>query len=171
MSSHPGSTIEDAIELSLYLKDLGLNPEQVQDFYPTPGTASTVMYYTGINPLDGKKVYAPDDYREKLMQRALLQYKKPENRNLVREALKLANREDLIGFEGGCLVKPDMRVGSEFYEKNLKNQPKKQDKFSKNTKNKSQAKKNLSKNLQNKKGGKTLKNNHSPAQKSKFKKK
>ena len=116
MSSHPGSTVCDAVELSLYLKDLGLNPEQVQDFYPTPGTASTVMYYTGINPLDGKEVYCPTDYREKLMQRALLQYKRPENRNLVREALKLADREDLIGFSSNCLVKPDMRVGSEYYQ-------------------------------------------------------
>lgn len=120
MSSHPGSELEDAVELALYLKDLGLNPEQVQDFYPTPGTASTVMYYTGINPLDMKKVYAPDDYREKLMQRALLQYRRPENRNLVREALTRAGREDLIGFEGSCLVKPDMRVGSEYYVKNVK---------------------------------------------------
>ena len=167
MSSHPGSRIEDAIELSLYLKDLGLNPEQVQDFYPTPGTASTVMYYTGINPLDGKKVYAPDDYREKLMQRALLQYKKPENRNLVREALTLAGREDLIGFEGKCLVKPDMRVGSEYYEKNIKNQPKKPQKSQKNA----QPKKNLTKKSSAKNGGKGGKNNHSPAQKSKFKKK
>ena len=112
MSSHPGSTLNDAIELSLYLKEQGCNPEQVQDFYPTPGTASTVMYYTGINPLDMKRVYAPDDYREKLMQRALLQYKRPENRNLVREALVKAGREDLIGFGSECLVKPDMRVQS-----------------------------------------------------------
>lgn len=117
MSSHPGSELKDAVELALYLKELGLNPEQVQDFYPTPGTASTVMYYTGINPLDGKRVYAPDDYREKLMQRALLQYRKPENRNLVREALAKAGREDLIGFEGKCLVKPDLRVGSEYFER------------------------------------------------------
>ena len=114
MSSHPGSTLNDAIELSLYLKEQGCNPEQVQDFYPTPGTASTVMYYTGINPLDMKRVYATDDYREKLMQRALLQYKRPENRNLVREALIKAGREDLIGFDEKCLVKPDMRVGSEY---------------------------------------------------------
>ena len=113
MSSHPGSTLNDAVELSLYLKGQGCNPEQVQDFYPTPGTASTVMYYTGINPLDMKKVYAPDDYREKLMQRALLQYKRPENRNLVREALIKAGREDLIGFGPECLVKPDMRVGAQ----------------------------------------------------------
>jgi hypothetical protein len=112
MSSHPGSTLNDAIELSLYLRDQGCNPEQVQDFYPTPGTASTVMYYTGINPLDMKRVYAPDDYREKLMQRALLQYRRPENRNLVREALIKAGRDDLIGFGAECLVKPDMRVPS-----------------------------------------------------------
>ena len=109
MSSHPGSTLNDAIELSLYLRDQGCNPEQVQDFYPTPGTASTVMYYAGINPLDMKKVYAPDDYREKLMQRALLQYKRPENRNLVREALIKAGREDLIGYGKECLVAPDGR--------------------------------------------------------------
>jgi radical SAM superfamily enzyme YgiQ (UPF0313 family) len=112
MSSHPGSTLDDAIELALYLRDMGCNPEQVQDFYPTPGTASTVMYYTGINPLDMKPVYAPDDYREKLMQRALLQYRRPENRNLVREALIKAGREDLIGFGKECLVTPDMRVNS-----------------------------------------------------------
>ena len=111
MSSHPGSTLNDAIELSLYLREVGCNPEQVQDFYPTPGTASTVMYYTGINPLDMKPVYAPDDYREKLMQRALLQYRRPENRNLVREALIKAGREDLIGFGKECLVTPDMRQG------------------------------------------------------------
>ena len=121
MSSHPGSEISDAIALAQYLKSLDLNPEQVQDFYPTPGTASTVMYYTGINPLDMKKVYTPDDYREKLMQRALLQYKRPENWNLVREALTLAQREDLIGFGADCLVKPDMRVGSDYYNKNVKN--------------------------------------------------
>ncbi|MBQ7761411.1 MAG: YgiQ family radical SAM protein [Clostridia bacterium] len=134
MSSHPGSTIEDAIDLALYLKEQGLNPEQVQDFYPTPGTASTVMYYTGINPLDNKKVYVADDYREKLMQRALLQYKKPENRNLVREAVTKAGKEDLIGFDGKCLVKPDLRVGSEYFKaQNQKN--KDNSKKAKNTKN------------------------------------
>ena len=143
MSSHPGSTLNDAIELSLYLKEQGCNPEQVQDFYPTPGTASTVMYYTGINPLDMKKVYATDDYREKLMQRALLQYKRPENRNLVREALIKAGREDLIGFDEKCLVRPDMRVGSEYTRtlekgkserKNTKAQPPKNAKNDKNPK-------------------------------------
>ena len=138
MSSHPGSTLNDAIELSLYLRDQGCNPEQVQDFYPTPGTASTVMYYTGINPLDMKRVYAPDDYREKLMQRALLQYRRPENRNLVREALIKAGREDLIGFDNNCLVKPDMRVGSDYMNnaKNVKQTKKtdsKTDKKGKNT--------------------------------------
>ena len=137
MSSHPGSTLNDAIELSLYLRDQGCNPEQVQDFYPTPGTASTVMYYTGINPLDMKRVYAPDDYREKLMQRALLQYRRPENRNLVREALIKAGREDLIGFDNNCLVKPDMRVGSEYMNsaKNTKPQRKTDAKMTKNGKN------------------------------------
>ena len=137
MSSHPGSTLNDAIELSLYLRDQGCNPEQVQDFYPTPGTASTVMYYTGINPLDMKRVYAPDDYREKLMQRALLQYRRPENRNLVREALIKAGREDLIGFDNNCLVKPDMRVGSEYMNsaKNVKPQRKADAKMTKNGKN------------------------------------
>ena len=137
MSSHPGSTLNDAIELSLYLRDQGCNPEQVQDFYPTPGTASTVMYYTGINPLDMKRVYAPDDYREKLMQRALLQYRRPENRNLVREALIKAGREDLIGFDNNCLVKPDMRVGSDYMNsaKNVKPQRKADAKMTKNGKN------------------------------------
>ncbi len=149
MSSHPGSEMKDAVELALYLKDLGLNPEQVQDFYPTPGTASTVMYYTGINPLNMKRVYAPDDYKEKLMQRALLQYKRPENRNLVREALIRAGREDLIGFEAGCLVRPDMRVGSEYYNNHIKKEgssrvktaPKNAGKKDKNSKNSVKGKK------------------------------
>lgn len=151
MSSHPGSTPCDAVELALYLKDLGLNPEQVQDFYPTPGTASTVMYYTGINPLDGKEVYCPTDYREKLMQRALLQYRRPENRNLVREALILAGREDLIGFGNNCLVKPDMRAGSEYQREtvaNNKNTPKRAP-SKKNSSNDTQKSKSNQKNLKN----------------------
>ena len=86
MSSHPGSTMDDAVELALYTKRIGLSPEQVQDFYPTPGTASTVMYYTGIDPFTGKKIYTPTDYREKQIQRALLQWRRPENRRLIREA-------------------------------------------------------------------------------------
>lgn len=107
MSSHPGSTLNDAIELALCLKRDRYAPEQVQDYYPTPGTASTVMYYTGIDPLTMKKVYVATDYREKQMQRALLQYNRPENASLVREALKKAGREDLIGFGDECLVRPE----------------------------------------------------------------
>lgn len=106
MSSHPGSRLEDAIALSLCLKRDGYSPEQVQDYYPTPGTASTVMYYTGINPLDGKKVYVPTDYHEKQLQRALLQYSRPENAPLVAEALRKAGREDLIGYGSECLIRP-----------------------------------------------------------------
>ncbi len=96
MSSHPGSTLDDAIKLSLYLKENKLNPEQVQDFYPTPGTASTCMFHTGLNPFDMQKVYVPRSYEEKRLQRALLQSYKPENAQLVRKALELAHRTDLI---------------------------------------------------------------------------
>ncbi len=106
MSSHPGTTMQDAVNMALWLKKHKYSPEQVQDFYPTPGTISTVMYYTGINPMNGKEVYVCTDYREKQLQRALLQYSRPENSNLVREALKKAGREDLIGFAPECLVKP-----------------------------------------------------------------
>ena len=106
MSSHPGSTLSDAIELALCLKRHHYAPEQVQDYYPTPGTASTVMYYTGINPLDGKPVYVATDYHEKQLQRALLQYNRPDNAPLVRQALQKAGREDLIGFGAECLVRP-----------------------------------------------------------------
>ena len=105
MSSHPGATMKDAVEMALWLKEWGYSPEQVQDFYPTPGTISTVMYYTGIHPMTGKKVYVTTDYHEKQLQRALLQYSKPENANLVRKALKMAGREDLIGNGKECLVK------------------------------------------------------------------
>ena len=111
MSSHPGTTLADAVEMATWLKKWGYMPEQVQDFYPTPGTISTVMYYTGINPMNGKKVYVPTDYHEKQLQRALLQYSKPENANLVREALKLAGREDLIGNDRECLVRPSFSGG------------------------------------------------------------
>ena len=106
MSSHPGTTMKDAVEMALWLKKWGYSPEQVQDFYPTPGTISTVMYYTGINPMTGKRVYVATDYREKQLQRALLQFSKPDNANLVREALRLAGREDLIGNGPECLVRP-----------------------------------------------------------------
>ncbi len=107
MSSHPGSTLNDAVELALYLKKWHYTPEQVQDFYPTPGTASTVMYYTGIDPLSGKKVYTATDYKEKQLQRALLQYGNPKNAELVREALTKCGREELIGYGPECLVRPE----------------------------------------------------------------
>ncbi|MBQ9806947.1 MAG: YgiQ family radical SAM protein [Clostridia bacterium] len=106
MSSHPGSTLSDAVELALCLKKNGYAPEQVQDYYPTPGTASTVMYYTGINPLTMKPVYVATDYHEKQLQRALLQYNRPQNADLVREALTRAGRTDLIGNGKDCLVRP-----------------------------------------------------------------
>ena len=112
MSSHPGSTLEDALELALCLKRDGYAPEQVQDYYPTPGTASTVMFYTGINPLTMKKVYVATDYHEKQLQRALLQYNRPQNASLVREALTKLGREDLIGFGTECLVKPEKSQGA-----------------------------------------------------------
>ncbi len=106
MSSHPGSTLEDAIELALYLKRGGHMPEQVQDFYPTPGTLSTAMYHTGLDPRTMKPVYVPKTPLEKAMQRALLQWGKKENRALVIRALHEAGREDLIGFSKDCLIRP-----------------------------------------------------------------
>jgi len=106
ISSHPGSDMKAAVELAEYLKNLGYMPEQVQDFYPTPGTLSTCMFYTGLDPRDMKKVYVPRSPREKAMQRALLQYGKKENYDLVYEALKLAGREDLIGYGKNCLIRP-----------------------------------------------------------------
>ena len=111
MSSHPGTTMNDAVEMALWLKKWGYMPEQVQDFYPTPGTISTVMYYTGIHPMTGKSVKVTTDYREKQLQRALLQYSKPENANLVREALALCGRADLIGNGPECLVRPAFGKG------------------------------------------------------------
>ena len=107
MSSHPGSTVNDAIELALFLKKEGLHPEQVQDFYPTPGTVSTCMFYTGLNPFTMEKVYVPKTAAEKAEQRALLQYYLPENKKLVLSALKKAKRFDLIGTGANCLVTPE----------------------------------------------------------------
>lgn len=106
MSSHPGSTLKEAIELAEYLRDLGYMPEQVQDFYPTPSTVSTVMYYTGIDPRDGREVYVCRNPHEKAMQRALIQYRNSNNYELVREALIKGGREDLIGFDKKCLIRP-----------------------------------------------------------------
>ncbi|MBD5455886.1 MAG: YgiQ family radical SAM protein [Lachnospiraceae bacterium] len=106
MSSHPGSTLKEAVELAVYLRDLGYMPEQVQDFYPTPSTISTVMYYTGIDPRNGEKVYVCRNPHEKAMQRALIQYRDPKNYDLVYEALHKAGRTDLIGFDKNCLIPP-----------------------------------------------------------------
>ena len=106
MSSHPGSTIEAAIELAEYLRDIHHQPQQVQDFYPTPGTLSTAMYFTGFDPRTMKPVYVPKSPHEKAMQRALMQYKNPRNYDLVEEALILGHREDLIGTDAKCLIRP-----------------------------------------------------------------
>lgn len=106
MSSHPGCTLKDAVELAVFLKETGLRPEQVQDFIPTPGSLSTAMYYTGLDPLTGKKVYVPKGQKEKAMQRALMQFFVPANRELVEEALKKAGRTDLIGYGPNCLIRP-----------------------------------------------------------------
>ena len=106
MSSHPGSTMKEAIALAEYLRDLGYMPEQVQDFYPTPATLSTCMYYTGLDPRTMEPVYVPKNPHEKAMQRALIQYRNPKNYDLVREALEMAHRTDLIGFDKKCLIRP-----------------------------------------------------------------
>ena len=106
MSSHPGSTMKEAVELAEYLRDLGYMPEQVQDFYPTPSTISTCMYYTGVDPRNMKPVYVPKNPHEKAMQRALIQYRNPKNYELVLEALKKADRMDLVGYDKHCLIRP-----------------------------------------------------------------
>ena len=111
MSSHPGSTLKEAIALAEYLRDLGYMPQQVQDFYPTPSTVSTVMYYTGLNPVTMKPVYVCKNPHEKAMQRALIQYRNPANRELVLEALQKANRMDLVGFDKKCLIRPERGQG------------------------------------------------------------
>ncbi len=107
MSSHPGCTMKDAVELAEYLRELGYMPEQVQDFYPTPSTISTCMYYTGLDPRTMEPVYVPKNPHEKALQRALIQYRDPKNRSLVLEALHLAHREDLIGYGSKCLIRPE----------------------------------------------------------------
>ena len=119
MSSHPGSTLKEAIELAEYLRDLGYMPEQVQDFYPTPSTISTVMYYTGLDPRNLQPVYVCKNPHEKAMQRALIQYRNPKNYELVYEALVTAGREDLIGFDKKCLIKP-RRMAKQTTEDNSK---------------------------------------------------
>ena len=106
ISSHPGSTMKEAVELAEAVRDMGYMPEQVQDFYPTPSTMSTCMYYTGVDPRTMEPVYVARDPHEKAMQRALIQYRKPENYRLVREALEKAGRQDLIGYGPKCLIRP-----------------------------------------------------------------
>ena len=125
MSSHPGSTLKEAVELAEYCRDLGYMPEQVQDFYPTPSTLSTCMYYTGVDPRTMQKVYVPKSPHEKAMQRALIQYRNPELYDLVIEALHKAGRSDLIGFGPKCLVRPRQMRGSGNDKKTGKNEPKK----------------------------------------------
>lgn len=118
ISSHPGSKMSDAIALAEAIRDMGYMPEQVQDFYPTPSTVSTVMYYTGLDPRNMKKVFITSNPHEKAMQRALLQYKKPENYDLVKEALIREKREDLIGFDKNCLIPPRKIAGKKPVNKN-----------------------------------------------------
>ena len=124
MSSHPGSTLREAVALAEYLRKTGYMPEQVQDFYPTPSTMSTVMYYTGVDPVTMKPVYVCKNPHEKAMQRALIQYRNPKNYELVREALKLAGREDLIGYDKKCLIKPRKPAGGPANQQNKQDRQK-----------------------------------------------
>ena len=162
MSSHPGSTLEDALELAICLKRDGYAPEQVQDYYPTPGTASTVMFYTGIDPLTMKSVYVATDYHEKQLQRALLQYNRPQNAPLVREALIKLGREDLIGYGAECLVRPERSaIPQKTKQAQQKTTPKsvKQNKKDEKSQDRPTGKRktSLSKHIKSKKGGKNKK--------------
>jgi uncharacterized radical SAM protein YgiQ len=145
MSSHPGSTLKEAVKLAEYLRDLGYMPEQVQDFYPTPSTISTCMYYTGVDPRNMKKVYVPTSPHEKAMQRALIQYRNPDNYELVKEALIKAGRTDLIGFDKKCLIKPRKTASEVRQNKNTKFN----DKNSRNGFNGKQNDKNKKKSIRN----------------------
>ena len=118
MSSHPGSTLKEAVELAEFLRDLGYMPEQVQDFYPTPSTISTCMYYTGLDPRTMEPVYVAVNPHEKAMQRALIQYRNPKNYDLVMEALRIADRMDLVGFDEKCLIRPRKLHSEKMQEKN-----------------------------------------------------
>ncbi|MGN0436485.1 MAG: YgiQ family radical SAM protein [Wujia sp.] len=151
MSSHPGSTLKDAIELAEYLRDLGYMPEQVQDFYPTPSTISTCMYYTGVDPRNMEKVYVPTSPHEKAMQRALIQYRNPKNYDLVYEALTKAGRTDLIGYDKKCLIRPRN------YGSNVQDIKKQSGKAKSNTGKK--------KNTEHEHGKKTIRNVHKKKQK------
>lgn len=131
MSSHPGSTLDDAIELALFLKKNHIRPEQVQDFYPTPGTISTCMFYTGLDPYTMQEVYVAKAEHDKALQRALLQYFNPKNHHLVEEALRKAKRSDLIGYGKNCLIKPSLQSN----QVNSQNRSFKNNKINKNNKN------------------------------------
>lgn len=155
MSSHPGSTIKEAVALAEYLRDIGYMPEQVQDFYPTPSTMSTVMYYTGIDPVTMKRVYVCKNPHEKAMQRALTQYRNPKNYDLVQEALKLAGREDLIGFDKRCLIKPRRRAEEGFRQMPKSQNTKGTDNFSKKCNNMSKRKETVKRTKK-----KTIRNTH-----------
>ena len=169
MSSHPGSTLKEAVELAEYLRDLGYMPEQVQDFYPTPSTMSTVMYYTELDPRDMKPVYVCKNPHEKAMQRALIQYRNPKNYDLVKEALLKAGREDLIGFDKKCLIRPRnqsgfVSAGKEQTKDNSKRNNNRNDGYQKkkDSKNSMNGRKNnaASKEKQTGKAKKTIRNVH-----------
>ncbi len=121
ISGHPGSTMKEAVELAEYIRDMGHMPEQVQDYYPTPGTLSTCMYHTGLDPRTMEEIYIPNSFEEKKMQRALMQFRKKENYKLVLKALKKAGREDLIGFDKKCLIRPPKSSGTGFKKDNRTN--------------------------------------------------
>ncbi len=124
ISSHPGCTLADAVRLAEYLKSINYMPEQVQDFYPTPSTKSTCMYYTGLNPDTMEEIFVPRSKEDKKMQRALLQYRKKENYDIVHKALELAGRKDLIGFGANCLIKPTKEEAISNNKTNNKNERK-----------------------------------------------
>ncbi len=148
MSSHPGSTLKEAVALAEYLRDIGYTPEQVQDFYPTPSTMSTVMYYTEVDPVTMKPVYVCKNPHEKAMQRALIQYRNPKNYELVREALKLAKREDLIGYDKKCLIKPRKTAVEPANRQNQQNKKKTPSKSVKQTATKKKTIRNIHKHKQ-----------------------
>ena len=151
MSSHPGSTLKEAVELAEYLRDLGYMPEQVQDFYPTPSTISTCMYYTGVDPRNMQPVYVATNPHEKAMQRALIQYRNPKNYDLVAEALTKAGRTDLIGFDKNCLIRPKRSEGYGANNKNGNYSGKNAGKSAANGKKEKPAKKKMIRNVHKKK--------------------
>ncbi|MDF2540890.1 MAG: Radical domain protein [Herbinix sp.] len=169
ISSHPGSTLKEAIALAEYLRDIGYMPEQVQDFYPTPSTISTCMYYTGLDPRTMKEVYVPKSPHEKAMQRALIQYRNPKNYALVVEALTKANRTDLIGFDKKCLVRPRLlnkekqQLAQEYKKTSVKQESRNGKQESRNVserqENRSNYKKQDHKNASTKQGNPYSKNN------------